>query len=136
MDIVNIMEVDKDDKLKEIARSQLFRERHDKSNAIHEEMVWEILKPFEVLFDREDFDPRICPEVEKSLYCIGHCDFKCISLIDLENVSVYAESKLGIMSRNNYLDVLLKARDMEAKIPDPDCVKQVDERASKLTLAI
>ena len=116
----------------DMARLQLYQQRHDNTAELNELMVWQVLEPIRPILNGYDIGTNANSNVVNSLDNISHCSFKNVSDEDLNCISVCAQSILGSMSCDEYLQVLFYAKSLEAKLPDPDCIIQITERINIL----
>ena len=126
------MSIDENLDLIDMARLQLYQQRHDNSAELNELMVWQVLEPIRPILNGYDIGTNTNSDVVNSLDNISHCSFKNVSDEDLNCISVCAQSILGLMSCDEYLQVLFYAKSLEAKLPDPDCIIQITERINIL----
>lgn len=126
------MSIDENLDLIDMARLQLYQQRHDNSAELNELMVWQVLEPIRPILNGYDIGKNANSNVVNSLDNISHCSFKNVSDKDLKCISVCAQSIIGLMSCDDYLQVLFHAKSLEAKLPDPDSVIQITKRVNIL----
>ncbi|MGP4945262.1 hypothetical protein [Pseudoalteromonas nigrifaciens] len=81
----------------DMARLQLYQQRHDNTAELNELMVWQVLEPIRPILNGYDIGTNANSNVVNSLDNISHCSFKNVSDEDLNCITEWLEDvKLGL----------------------------------------